>query len=247
MVTQVEDRRGAVLEVFRAKPPETALPAAVAHTLLDAMRGVIDQGTGSAIRSRYRIGGDLAGKTGTTQDNTDGWFIMMHPQLVAGAWVGFNDNRVTMGDSWGPGARSALPMVGDFFQNALRTRVIDQKARFAAQQSAASLLSARQVSVLLNDNRAPDTSAADTAATTTSDEAARESKSDQLPEPLSLPLPPPPLLQTPPASDAAPESEPPPDSQRGSGTKHFRRSNSPDPLLPGWRHAPGPEFIRPLR
>jgi penicillin-binding protein 1A len=55
-------------------------------------------------RPRHRRGlrrasassGDLAGKTGTTQDNTDGWFILMHPQLVAGAWVGFNDNRVTM-------------------------------------------------------------------------------------------------------------------------------------------------------
>ncbi len=248
MIMQVEDRRGGVLEVFTPKPPETALPAAVAHTLLDVMRGVIDQGTGSAIRSRYGIGGDLAGKTGTTQDNTDGWFIMMHPQLVAGAWVGFNDNRVTMGDSWGPGARSALPMVGDFFQNALRTGVIDQKARFAAQQSAASLLSTRQVSVLLNNNRPPDASAA-----AASDEAARERKIDQLPEPLSLSLPPPPLqtpLQTPPASGAAPESEPeppPPDPQRGAGAKHFRRSNSPDPLLPGWRHAPGPDFIRPLR
>ena len=54
----------------------------------------------------------------------------MHPQLVAGAWVGFNDNRVTMGDSWGPGARSALPMVGDFFQQALRARWIDPKVEF---------------------------------------------------------------------------------------------------------------------
>jgi penicillin-binding protein 1A len=38
----------------------------------------------------------VAGKTGTTQDNTDGWFILMHPQLVAGAWVGFNDGRITL-------------------------------------------------------------------------------------------------------------------------------------------------------
>jgi len=53
----------------------------------------------------------------------------MHPQLVAGARVGFNDNRVTMG-SWGQGARSALPMVGEVFQQALRNKWIDQKAEF---------------------------------------------------------------------------------------------------------------------
>jgi penicillin-binding protein 1A len=72
----------------------------------------------------------VAGKTGTTQDNTDGWFIMMSPQLVAGARVGFNDNSVTMGN-WGQGARSALPIVGEVFQQAFRGRWIDPKAQFA--------------------------------------------------------------------------------------------------------------------
>jgi penicillin-binding protein 1A len=67
-----------------------------------------------AIRSRYGIRADVAGKTGTTQDNADGWFILMHPQLVGGAWVGFNDGRVTLrSDYWGQGAHSALPIVGD--------------------------------------------------------------------------------------------------------------------------------------
>jgi penicillin-binding protein 1A len=99
--------------------------------LVNAMRGVIDEGTGTAIRTRYGIQADVAGKTGTTQENTDGWFILMHPQLVAGAWVGFNDPHVTMGDSWGPGARSALPMVGEFFGQALRTRAADPRVEFA--------------------------------------------------------------------------------------------------------------------
>jgi penicillin-binding protein 1A len=89
---------------------------------------VIDEGTGAAIRTRYGITADVAGKTGTTQENTDGWFIMMHPQLVAGARVGFND-KVTMG-SWGQGARSALPIVGEVFQQALRNRWIDTRAEF---------------------------------------------------------------------------------------------------------------------
>ncbi len=131
LVTRVEGRGGTVLEEFRPPALETGMPRPQALTLVDVMRGVVDRGTGVAIRQRYGIHADVAGKTGTTQNNTDGWFILMHPQLVAGAWVGFNDNHVTMGDSWGPGARSALPMVGEFFQQTLRARAIDAQAEFA--------------------------------------------------------------------------------------------------------------------
>jgi penicillin-binding protein 1A len=131
MVDRVEDRNGRLLEAFEPqRDAEPAMPRAQALTLVDVMRGVIDRGTGVAIRQRYGIQADAAGKTGTTQDNTDGWFIMMTPQLVAGARVGFNDNSVTMGP-WGQGARSALPMVGEVFQQALRKRWLDPKAEFA--------------------------------------------------------------------------------------------------------------------
>ena len=135
LVAQVEDHQGQVLEAFAPITESVpAMPRAQTLTLVNVMRGVIDQGTGSAIRQRYGITADVAGKTGTTQDNTDGWFIMMHPQLVAGARVGFNDNSVTMG-SWGQGARSALPMVGDVFQQALRNRLLDQNAEFDIPRS----------------------------------------------------------------------------------------------------------------
>ncbi|NKE64211.1 glycosyl transferase [Ramlibacter sp. RBP-2] len=129
LVLRVEDRTGRTLEGFVAQQPEPALPRASALTLVNVMRGVIDEGTATAIRSRWGIQADVAGKTGTTQDNSDGWFILMHPQLVAGAWVGFNDNRVTMG-SWGQGARSALPIVGEVVQQSLRLRWIDPKVEF---------------------------------------------------------------------------------------------------------------------
>ena len=138
LVTQIEDRHGKVLEAFAPRMPEMAMPVEVAQTLLDTLRGVVDQGTGTGIRRQFGIQADVAGKTGTTQDNTDGWFILMHPQLVAGAWVGFNDNRITMGNGWGPGARSALPMVGEFFQQALRARVLDAALVFDAPKFAGS-------------------------------------------------------------------------------------------------------------
>ncbi|MCG2595095.1 transglycosylase domain-containing protein [Ramlibacter sp. XY19] len=130
LVTAVEDRKGHLLATFVIPKPQQVMQRGQALKLVNVMRGVVDEGTGAAIRSRYGIQADVAGKTGTTQDNTDGWFILMHPQLVAGAWVGFDDSRLTLGDAWGPGARSALPMVGDFFGQALRVRAIDSRAEF---------------------------------------------------------------------------------------------------------------------
>ena len=63
----------------------------------------------------------------------------MHPQLVAGAWAGFNDNRVTMGDRWGPGAQSALPMIGAFFQQAIKAGLVDEKRNFSAPRQSLAL------------------------------------------------------------------------------------------------------------
>jgi penicillin-binding protein 1A len=132
VVLRVEDKKGRVLEEFRSASPEPALSMGASLTLLDAMRGTVDIGTGVAIRNRFGIKADVAGKTGTTQDNTDGWFILMSPNLVAGAWAGFNDNRVTMADAWGQGAHSALPMVGEVFQQAIKAKLVDPNLRFGA-------------------------------------------------------------------------------------------------------------------
>ena len=76
VITRIEDKNGKVLEEFKPAKPQRALALVPAQELRNAMRGVINKGTGVAIRSRYGISADVAGKTGTTQDNTDGWFIM---------------------------------------------------------------------------------------------------------------------------------------------------------------------------
>jgi penicillin-binding protein 1A len=130
LIAGVEDRAGNSLVQFAHPKAMEVLPKPQALQLVDVMRGVVDEGTGAAIRTRYGIQADVAGKTGTTQDNSDGWFILMHPQLVAGAWVGYDDNHVSMGESWGQGARSALPIVGDFFVQALRLHAADPRVEF---------------------------------------------------------------------------------------------------------------------
>ncbi|MPW06366.1 penicillin-binding protein [Paraburkholderia sp. CNPSo 3155] len=135
MVTRIEDRNGNLLAEFSPATPRRELPADAARTLVDVMRDVVSRGTGASIRTRFGVRGDVAGKTGTTQGNADGWFILMQPQLVAGAWVGFNDSRVTLrSDYWGQGAHSALPIVGDFFQRAQRSRLVDSHMKFDTAQ-----------------------------------------------------------------------------------------------------------------
>ena len=117
-VTRIEDRYGNVL--YEANPtPTEALSEKSAYTVVDMMRGVIDYGTGVRIRSQFQLGNyDLAGKTGTTQNAADTWFMLMHPNLVTGCWVGFNDQRLAFRTNWwGQGAHTALLLVGDFYRS----------------------------------------------------------------------------------------------------------------------------------
>ena len=128
-VRRIEDREGNVVADFGTGQPERAMSRESAVALIDMLRGVVTRGTGNGVRSRFGIRGDLAAKTGTSQNNQDGWFIMMHPNLVAGAWVGFNDNRVTIRSSyWGQGGHNAALVVGDFFRGAFEAGSLDAKA-----------------------------------------------------------------------------------------------------------------------
>ena len=129
-VRRIADRDGRVLASFNGQP-KRAMSADSAIELIDMMRGVVARGTGTLVKRRFGISSDVAGKTGTTQNNTDGWFVLMHPQLVAGAWVGFNDARVTIRSTyWGQGGHNAVLLVGDFFRSILKDKAIDATARF---------------------------------------------------------------------------------------------------------------------
>ena len=130
-VKRILDREGKVVAEFGNVRGERAMSPESASMLIDMLRGVINRGTGTAIRYRFGITGDVAGKTGTTQNNADGWFIMMHPNLVAGAWVGFNDTRVSMRSSyWGQGGHNAILLVGDFFKSAVEAGKVSTAAVF---------------------------------------------------------------------------------------------------------------------
>jgi penicillin-binding protein 1A len=130
MVLRIDDRFGNVLFETDEVEPKDVIAEHVTDELVDMMRGVIDEGTGRRIRYAFGIHTDVAGKTGTTQDGADGWFLLMHPDLVAGAWVGFNDQRITFrSDYWGQGSHTALPIVGQFFRQALHDTELDLENR----------------------------------------------------------------------------------------------------------------------
>jgi penicillin-binding protein 1A len=131
VVTRIENRDGRTLETFSSKS-DKALSSYTAYTVVDMMRGVVDSGTGSPLRWQFAVNADLAAKTGTSQNYSDGWFVAMHPRVVAGSWIGFNDRRIRFRTgAYGQGGRNALRVVGDFLGQVMRADPALAEARFA--------------------------------------------------------------------------------------------------------------------
>ena len=115
-ITRVEDKNGNVIETFKPQSNE-AMSEKTAYLMLSLMKGVVEHGTGIRLRYRYKINYPVAGKTGTTDNNSDGWFMGLTPDLVAGVWVGAEDRSVHFrSTSLGQGANMALPIWALFFK-----------------------------------------------------------------------------------------------------------------------------------
>ena len=115
-VTRIEDNMGNVLATFSTVKKE-AISDRTAYLMANLMQGVVNGGTGYGLRARFNLTGEIGGKTGTTNDNADGWFIGYTPQLTAGAWAGFEDMQVHFAATAnGGGAGAALPIWGYFMQ-----------------------------------------------------------------------------------------------------------------------------------
>lgn len=113
-VTRIEDAEGNVLASF-SPHIQHVISRDAAWKMVELMRGVMDGGTGSRMRFKYNIKSPMGGKTGTTNDNSDGWFVGYTPSLAFGAWVGGDERDVHFASmNYGQGAASALPVVGIF-------------------------------------------------------------------------------------------------------------------------------------
>jgi penicillin-binding protein 1A len=120
MIRRVTDYEGNALEENFAELRDV-IPAETARTMVDLMEEPIKQGTATKAQELKR---PIAGKTGTTNDFTDAWFIGYTPSLVAGSWIGF-DEKVTLGDKE-TGAKAALPIWMDFMREVYKDKPIEQ-------------------------------------------------------------------------------------------------------------------------
>jgi len=131
-VTRIEDKHGNVLAKFVPRRNE-ALSEETAYIMINLMQGVVESGTGSRLRGKYKLTAQIAGKTGTTDNNSDGWFMGVTPNLVTGVWVGCEDRSVHFrSTSLGQGANMSLPIWGLYMQKiyADPSLKVTQKDRF---------------------------------------------------------------------------------------------------------------------
>lgn len=127
---RIEDRHGNVIYEHIPQAKEV-MSEELAYATLDLMRGVVERpgGTAVSLRGTWRPWGGItyptAGKTGTTQNSSDGWFMALTPDLVTGVWVGAEDMAIRFRSmEWGQGARMALPIYGYMMQNVYKDKNI---------------------------------------------------------------------------------------------------------------------------
>lgn len=129
MISRIEDRFGNVIAQFTPKKKEV-ISEQTAFLMLNLLQGVVNQGTGNRLRYRYQFTGEIGGKTGTTQNHSDGWFIGVTPNLVTGVWVGGEDRDIHFdGITLGQGANMSLPIWALYMRN-----IYNDKSTFITQE-----------------------------------------------------------------------------------------------------------------
>lgn len=115
-VTRIEDKDGNILTHFSPQMSEI-FSEKTSYKMISMLRAVVDQGTAGRVRYRYGLKGEMGGKTGTTQNNSDGWFMGITPRLVSGVWVGGEERDIHFDfTSEGQGANMALPIWAIFMK-----------------------------------------------------------------------------------------------------------------------------------
>lgn len=125
LVTRIEDKNGNVLTRFQ--PPQVdVISEQTAYIMTQMLMGVVQSGTAYNLRATYKLLNEIGGKTGTTDDQSDGWFMGITPDLVVGAWVGGDEQSIhfnTVGE--GGGSAMALPVCGLFMQKVFNDKKIN--------------------------------------------------------------------------------------------------------------------------
>ncbi|MBR0292302.1 MAG: transglycosylase domain-containing protein [Bacteroidales bacterium] len=128
-VTRIEDNQGNIITEHTGSKRE-AISASSAYLMANLMQGVVNGGTGSRLRYAYNLQGEIAGKTGTTNDCSDGWFIGYTPKITAGAWIGGEDRQIHFNSL--DGSRMALPIWGIWMKKCIAAGILSDKDTFQA-------------------------------------------------------------------------------------------------------------------
>ena len=124
-ITKIEDKNGNVIEYFDTEEVE-AMDKVTAYKMIELMKGVVQSGTGVRLKYKYGLRNPIAGKTGTTQNQSDGWFMGITPDLTTGIWTGAEDRAVhfrTIG--LGQGSNMALPVWAIYMQKVYADSTLD--------------------------------------------------------------------------------------------------------------------------
>ncbi len=116
LVSRIEDSNGTVISDFAPRLNEV-ISEESSYKMLNMLEGVVNEGTGVRLRYKYKFTGPIAGKTGTTNSNSDGWFVGCVPHLVTACWVGGEERDIHfLSTSMGQGAATALPVWANYMQ-----------------------------------------------------------------------------------------------------------------------------------
>ena len=124
LVSKIEDSEGNVIADFTPRMSEVVTEQSSRY-IIDMMRAVVDQGTAKRLRFKYNLTGPIAGKTGTTNNNSDGWFVGCVPQLVTACWVGGEDRDIHFNSTAsGQGASTALPIWAYYMNKVFKNKAL---------------------------------------------------------------------------------------------------------------------------
>ena len=127
-VTRIEDSDGNTVADFQPRMNEV-ISEESAYKMIVMLQGVMNGGTGGRMRFRYNVKADMGGKTGTTNRNSDGWFISFTPSLSAGCWVGGENRDIHFNSmTYGQGASAALPVCAYFYQKVFADKSLGYSA-----------------------------------------------------------------------------------------------------------------------
>ena len=220
-INRIEDKNGNVLESFSPKRKKV-IDEITAYSVVSMMQGVMTKGTGRSMYSYDVKAQSIAGKTGTTNDNSDLWFMGYTPQILAGAWVGCDDRYIRFTDNYfGQGAHASLPIWAYFMEKVSNDPAcnLDQNASFLKPSN---LLNDFDVNFISKDTNADDKSVP---SLDNIEEVAAESD-------YALPASQQPQATSKPASKPAPKQVPSKEAPKKTTDKANKEAQKPKAILP---------------